>query len=105
MHQIFQYFRTFNHHHALKIIKISKLIIVTFFLLVNLNTLSFGMGISWVSPVLVKLTNETETVLSEPLTDEEGSWVVSLGSLSGLLGWYQKRKINMVIYYFTEGGW
>ncbi|XP_049880719.1 facilitated trehalose transporter Tret1-like isoform X2 [Pectinophora gossypiella] len=43
------------------------------------------MGIAWPSPVLVKLRNETQSVLPRPITDEEGSWVVSIGSLSSLI--------------------
>lgn len=56
---------------------------------VNLSTISFGMGCAWGSPVLVKLRNATETVLPEPLTEEEGSWIVSIGSLTGFLGLYR----------------
>ncbi|CAH2096870.1 unnamed protein product [Euphydryas editha] len=43
------------------------------------------MSLSWSSPVLVKLRNSTETPLPEPITDEEGSWIVSGGFLCALI--------------------
>ncbi|XP_045455266.1 facilitated trehalose transporter Tret1-like [Melitaea cinxia] len=52
---------------------------------VNLAVLSTGMSLSWPSPVLVKLQNSTETPLPEPVTDEEGSWIVSAGFLCCLI--------------------
>ncbi|XP_068622954.1 facilitated trehalose transporter Tret1-like [Battus philenor] len=51
-------------------------------IIVNLNILTTGMSLSWPSPVLVKLNNETETPLKRPITLEVGSWIVSSGSLS-----------------------
>ncbi|XP_023938574.2 facilitated trehalose transporter Tret1 [Bicyclus anynana] len=53
---------------------------------VNLGVVSTGMSLSWPSPMLVKLRNETETTLSRPITEEEGSWIVSGGFLLGILG-------------------
>jgi hypothetical protein len=57
-------------------------------LAVNLSVLSLGLGLAWPSPMLVKLRNSTETVLAQPITEEEGSWVVSIGSLIGSMGKY-----------------
>ncbi|CAH0697052.1 unnamed protein product [Spodoptera exigua] len=51
----------------------------------NLAFVSIGLSVSWSSPVLVKLMNKTETILSRPLTYEEGSWIVSIGSGCGLI--------------------
>ncbi|KAG6463786.1 hypothetical protein O3G_MSEX014074 [Manduca sexta] len=53
-------------------------------ILVNLCVVCTGLGLAWPSPVLVKLRNETETVLSRPMTDEEGSWIVSIGFITGI---------------------
>lgn len=61
-------------------------LILAFRLSVNLSVLGTGLGLAWPSPVLVKLRNATETVLSQPLTEEQGSWVVSIGFLTGILG-------------------
>ncbi|XP_063834434.1 facilitated trehalose transporter Tret1-like [Ostrinia nubilalis] len=55
-------------------------------IVVNLSILCSGMGLAWPSPVLVMLMNETETVLSRPITEEEGSWIVSIGFLVGIFG-------------------
>ncbi|XP_028159618.1 facilitated trehalose transporter Tret1-like [Ostrinia furnacalis] len=52
-------------------------------IVVNLSVLLSGMGLAWPSPVLVKLMSETETVLSRPITEEEGSWIVSIGPFVG----------------------
>ncbi|KAJ8715693.1 hypothetical protein PYW07_010175 [Mythimna separata] len=56
------------------------LIIIT----ANLAFICMGLSVAWSSPVIVKLKNETETVLSRPITDEEGSWIVSIGGVVGL---------------------
>ncbi|CAK1594665.1 unnamed protein product [Parnassius mnemosyne] len=50
-------------------------------LLVNLSVLTTGMSLGWPSPMIVKLRNATETPLYRPITDEEGSWIVSVGFL------------------------
>ncbi|CAH2059212.1 unnamed protein product, partial [Iphiclides podalirius] len=47
----------------------------------NLSTFTSGMNIAWPSPMLVKLGDGTQTILSHPLTIEEGSWIVSAESL------------------------
>ncbi|KPJ21147.1 Facilitated trehalose transporter Tret1 [Papilio machaon] len=39
------------------------------------------MSVAWPSPMLVKLTNATETPLHRTITEEEGSWIVSIGFL------------------------
>ncbi|KAJ8709789.1 hypothetical protein PYW08_009793 [Mythimna loreyi] len=57
------------------------LIIVT----ANLSFVCMGLSVAWSSPVLVKLKNETETVLSRPITEEEGSWIVSIGAACGVV--------------------
>ncbi|XP_013142134.1 PREDICTED: facilitated trehalose transporter Tret1-like [Papilio polytes] len=48
---------------------------------VNLSVLTTGMSVAWPSPMLVKLTNATETPLYRTITEEEGSWIVSIGFL------------------------
>ncbi|XP_034837237.1 facilitated trehalose transporter Tret1-like [Maniola hyperantus] len=48
---------------------------------VNLGVVTTGMSLAWPSPVLVKLRNATETPLSRPITEDEGSWIVSGGLL------------------------
>ncbi|KAF9797490.1 hypothetical protein SFRURICE_008738 [Spodoptera frugiperda] len=52
---------------------------------VNLSVLCSGLGLAWPSPVLVKLNNATETVLPRVITAEEGSWIVSIGFLTGIV--------------------
>ncbi|XP_061380092.1 facilitated trehalose transporter Tret1-like isoform X1 [Danaus plexippus] len=49
--------------------------------LVNLVSLTAGVSMLWSSPMLVKLRNGTDTPLSRPITQEEGSWIVSGGYL------------------------
>uniref|UniRef100_A0A2A4IYC3 Major facilitator superfamily (MFS) profile domain-containing protein n=1 Tax=Heliothis virescens TaxID=7102 RepID=A0A2A4IYC3_HELVI len=44
-----------------------------------------GFSVTWSSPMMLKLKNETQTVLSRPITDEEGSWIVSIGFFISLL--------------------
>lgn len=51
---------------------------------VNLSVLVTGLGLAWPSPVFVKLRNSTETILPSPMTEEQGSWIVSIGFLTGL---------------------
>ncbi|XP_068625677.1 facilitated trehalose transporter Tret1-like isoform X2 [Battus philenor] len=55
------------------------------FWVVNLSVLTTGMGLAWSSPMLVKLTDEEETPLNRTITEEEGSWIVSIGSLASIL--------------------
>ncbi|CAG4967146.1 unnamed protein product [Parnassius apollo] len=50
-------------------------------ILVNLSCITTGMSIAWPSPILVKLRNATETPLYRPITEEEGSWIASVGSI------------------------
>ncbi|XP_046973173.1 facilitated trehalose transporter Tret1-like [Vanessa cardui] len=52
--------------------------------IVNFAVVTTGMSIAWPSPVLVKLRNATETPLPEPITEEEGSWVVAGGYLCAM---------------------
>ncbi|GBP16954.1 hypothetical protein EVAR_101972_1 [Eumeta japonica] len=47
-------------------------------LTVNLNSVTAGLGLAWPSPVLVKLENVEGSPLREPITDDQGSWIVSL---------------------------
>ncbi|XP_049880478.1 facilitated trehalose transporter Tret1-like [Pectinophora gossypiella] len=54
-------------------------------IIVNLSVVCMGLNTAWPSPVLVKLRNETQSVLPRPITDEEGSWVVSAGFLAAAL--------------------
>ncbi|CAG9794714.1 unnamed protein product [Diatraea saccharalis] len=53
-------------------------------ILVNLSLFSCGLGLSWPSPVLVKLRDVDSPVLDKPITEEEGSWIVSIGFLTGV---------------------
>ncbi|CAK1594669.1 unnamed protein product [Parnassius mnemosyne] len=53
-------------------------------ILVNLSVFTTGMNIAWPSPMLVKLRNATETPLYRPITEEEGSWIVSVGSICSI---------------------
>ncbi|CAH2059196.1 unnamed protein product, partial [Iphiclides podalirius] len=46
--------------------------------------LCLAMDVTWPSPVLVMLKNETMTPLSHVVTDEESSWIVSVYFLSAL---------------------
>ncbi|XP_075986381.1 facilitated trehalose transporter Tret1-like [Anticarsia gemmatalis] len=50
----------------------------------NLSMLCFGLAIAWPSPMLVKLKEEEDTGLPRPVTDEEASWIASIGVLCGL---------------------
>ncbi|PZC74815.1 hypothetical protein B5X24_HaOG207128 [Helicoverpa armigera] len=50
----------------------------------NLTFICMGLSAGWSSPVLLKLKNETQTVLPRPITEEEGSWIVSIGAVSSL---------------------
>ncbi|XP_038219735.1 facilitated trehalose transporter Tret1-like [Zerene cesonia] len=51
----------------------------------NLSVLTTGMSSSWPSPMLVKLATVGESPLSRSPTDEEISWIVSLGFLLGII--------------------
>ncbi|KAJ8709788.1 hypothetical protein PYW08_009792 [Mythimna loreyi] len=53
-------------------------------IVVNLSVLCTGVGLAWPSPMLVKLSNATQTVLPRPITAEEGSWIVSIGFLTAI---------------------
>ncbi|XP_013188090.2 facilitated trehalose transporter Tret1 [Amyelois transitella] len=55
-------------------------------IIANLSALCTGFGLGWSSPVLVKLTNGTDTVLQGPITVDQGSWLVSVSFLSGIPG-------------------
>lgn len=48
--------------------------------------LLIGLEMAWVSPVLVKLRDSNQTILSEPITDEEATWIASLASITGVAG-------------------
>ncbi|KAJ8715692.1 hypothetical protein PYW07_010174 [Mythimna separata] len=50
----------------------------------NLSVLCTGVGLAWPSPVLVKLSAASQTILPRPVTAEEGSWIVSIGFLTGI---------------------
>ncbi|CAG9569142.1 unnamed protein product [Danaus chrysippus] len=51
---------------------------------VNFGSLTTGISLFWASPMLVKLRNGTDTPLSRPITEEEGSWIVSGGYLAAV---------------------
>ncbi|XP_061380037.1 facilitated trehalose transporter Tret1-like isoform X2 [Danaus plexippus] len=42
------------------------------------------MSLSWPSPVIVKLQNGTDSPFARPITENEGSWIVSGGFLLGV---------------------
>ncbi|CAG9569140.1 unnamed protein product [Danaus chrysippus] len=42
------------------------------------------MSLSWPSPAIVKLQNGTDTPFARPITENEGSWIVSSGFLLGV---------------------
>ncbi|XP_073963435.1 facilitated trehalose transporter Tret1-like [Choristoneura fumiferana] len=77
---------------------------------VNLSILCSGLTIAWPSPVLVKLRNETLSTLSRPITEEEGSWIVSIGSLTGIAASFLTcylvdrvgRKYTVIISYLPR---
>ncbi|XP_026754181.2 facilitated trehalose transporter Tret1-like [Galleria mellonella] len=50
-------------------------------IIANFSVLCTGLNLAWPSPVLVKLSNTNETIFSRPITEEEGSWIVSIGFL------------------------
>ncbi|XP_059045578.1 facilitated trehalose transporter Tret1-like [Achroia grisella] len=50
-------------------------------IIANFSVLCTGLSLAWPSPVLVKLSNNNETIFSKPITEEEGSWIVSIGFL------------------------
>ncbi|XP_048001792.1 facilitated trehalose transporter Tret1-like [Leguminivora glycinivorella] len=52
----------------------------------NLNCLSVGLGSTWASPVLVKLANSSETVLRQPLTSDDASWIGSIVFIAAAVG-------------------
>ncbi|XP_026739143.1 facilitated trehalose transporter Tret1-like [Trichoplusia ni] len=52
--------------------------------LVNLSAVATGMGLGWPSPVIVKLSDTNQTVLPEPITQNQGSWIVSIGLLTNM---------------------
>ncbi|PZC74816.1 hypothetical protein B5X24_HaOG207129 [Helicoverpa armigera] len=54
-------------------------------IIVNLSVLSTGLGLAWPSPVLVKIADKDQTILPRPVTAEEGSWIVSIGFLTGIV--------------------
>ncbi|XP_063629859.1 facilitated trehalose transporter Tret1-like [Cydia splendana] len=49
----------------------------------NLCVFCTGLSIAWPSPVLVKLSRNDTTTLPRPVTESEGSWIVSAGFLTG----------------------
>ncbi|XP_026738921.1 facilitated trehalose transporter Tret1-like [Trichoplusia ni] len=51
-------------------------------IIVNFSAVATGVGLGWPSPVLVKLSDTNQTVLPEPITQNQGSWVVSIGLLT-----------------------
>ncbi|CAK1540968.1 unnamed protein product [Leptosia nina] len=51
---------------------------------VNLTGIGMGMTFSWTSPMLVKLMNE-DTQFSKRVTEEEASWLASLGFLCSII--------------------
>ncbi|XP_075986382.1 facilitated trehalose transporter Tret1-like [Anticarsia gemmatalis] len=51
---------------------------------VNLCAFAMALGLVWPSPVLVKLNNSTTSILTRPITEDEGSWIVSIGFLTGI---------------------
>ncbi|XP_032523565.1 facilitated trehalose transporter Tret1-like [Danaus plexippus] len=60
---------------------IRQYVIVT---IVNLGSLTTGMSMYWTSPMIVKLSNGTDIPLPKPITEREGSWIVSGGYLAAI---------------------
>ncbi|KAL0861071.1 hypothetical protein ABMA27_009581 [Loxostege sticticalis] len=60
---------------------------------VNFSMLCSGLALGWSSPILVKLMDPIETVLHEPASDSEISWIVSASSLTSTLG----RKNSVIL--------
>ncbi|XP_028028183.1 facilitated trehalose transporter Tret1-like isoform X1 [Bombyx mandarina] len=54
-------------------------------LTVNLSTACAGIGLGWISPVLVKLMDENEDILSPRISEVEISWLVSTSYLVAFL--------------------
>ncbi|CAH2059192.1 unnamed protein product, partial [Iphiclides podalirius] len=52
---------------------------------VNMSVLTTGLNLAWPSPILVKLRNSTESPLDRPITEEEGSWIVSVGFICSII--------------------
>ncbi|XP_037967338.2 facilitated trehalose transporter Tret1 [Plutella xylostella] len=54
-------------------------------IIANLSLFGSGLGFAWTSPVLVKLANQTHPVYDRPITEAEGSWIVSVTFIGGFL--------------------
>ncbi|XP_026315706.1 facilitated trehalose transporter Tret1-like [Hyposmocoma kahamanoa] len=68
------------------------------------------MAVAWISPVMVKLSNSADTVLSRPITPEEGSWLASatiicaffVNALAAYLAEHWGRKKSIVISFLPK---
>lgn len=49
------------------------------------NLIMFGHGtiVGWMAPALLKLTSESTPLLSDPLTNEQVSWIGSVNCIGG----------------------
>ncbi|KAM3959854.1 facilitated trehalose transporter Tret1-like [Aphomia sociella] len=66
----------------------------------SLSVLSTGLSLGWGSPVLVKLMkmgNGTEMLLSRPITEDEGSWLVSIEILIGIFAAFIVSPLAAII--------
>lgn len=82
-HQYFASFTGNSNYHIFSENKPSKF---SRFFLANLISLSQGMVIGWLSPAIPLLASNSTPLSTGPLTNEEISWIGSLGSVGGLLG-------------------
>ncbi|XP_059045590.1 facilitated trehalose transporter Tret1-like [Achroia grisella] len=70
----------------------------------TLSVLSTGLSLGWGSPVLVKLMkmgNGTEMLLSNPITTEDGSWLVSIGPLVSIFSALLTPISNVIGHKYT----
>lgn len=52
----------------------------------NFTLFHFGLSLAWLSPVIVKLRDANQTILPEPLTENEMAWVLSIRPLGAVTG-------------------
>ncbi|KOB78315.1 Sugar transporter 11, partial [Operophtera brumata] len=56
------------------------------------------------SPVLVKLRDPSQTILPEPITENEGAWILSISYLAGLTACLPKLVMCM-LFIFAKNVW
>ncbi|KOB74190.1 Sugar transporter 11 [Operophtera brumata] len=63
----------------------------------NFTMLHLGLSLAWLSPVIVKLRDENQTILPQPLTENEMAWVLSVTCIP--------RLASCVLFIFTSRVW